>query len=308
MLCSNCGTILSDDTTECSYCGYQLTESISYRGEKNTGGDMLAALKRALDVIRSLEAIEEKEIEFAQIRENIEQESQKILDDDMPGALVVLCLIVIIVAGEMGFTGEMRFVDGIFGAIVAVVMALIVMGLVYLTYSECTKNSRVAKANAYYNIQMEYLEEEEKVQRQKVEAFYKKTDVAAALNFLPEKYRSSGTIAYLIKLFNERRADTLKEAINLYEDEAHKQRLEEMQKAQLQELESRMQCPNCGGRNCTLMTETTTKKDGYSMSDGCCGFVLFGPIGLLCGACGAGEETKSKTYWVCQNCGNKFNS
>ncbi len=101
MLCSNCGTILSDDTTECSYCGYQLTESISYRGEKNTGGDMLAALKRALDVIRSLEAIEEKEIEFAQIRENIEQESQKILDDDMPGALVVLCLIVIIVAGDL---------------------------------------------------------------------------------------------------------------------------------------------------------------------------------------------------------------
>lgn len=305
MLCSNCGTILSDDMTECSYCGCQLAEShliIPYRGEKNMGGDMLAALKRALDVIRSLEAIEEKKIEFAQLRENIEQERQKILDDDMPGALAVLGLIVVIVAGGMGSA------EGIMGAIVAVVIVLIVMGLIHSAYSACTKNSRVAKANAYYNTQMGRLKKAEKVQHQKVEAFYKKTDVDAALNFLPEKYRSSGTIAYLIKLFNERRADTLKEAINLYEDEAHKQRLEEMQKAQLQELESRMQCPNCGGRNCTLMTETTTKKDGYSMSDGCCGFVLFGPIGLLCGACGAGEETKSKTYWVCQNCGNKFNS
>lgn len=309
MLCPNCGTILSDDIKECSYCGYQLAEShtiISYRGKKyteeNARENILGTLKRALDVTRSLEAFEEKKIEFAQLREQIEQEKHKILDDDMPGALAVLYLIVVIVAGGIGSS------EGIIGAIVAVVMSLIALGIIYSAYSACTKDSRVEKADAYYDTQIGRLEEAEEAQQQKVEVFYKKTDVAAALNFLPVKYRHSGTIAYLIKLFDERRADTLKEAINLYEDEAHNQRVEEMQKAQLQEIESKMQCPNCGGRNCTLMTETTTKKDGYSAANGCCGYVFLGPIGLLCGACGAGEETKSKTYWVCQSCGNKFNS
>lgn len=310
MLCPNCGTVLEDDVTECQYCGCQLAESHSLvhivqgkdtRG--NTRGDILDDLRSALSVIRQLEAIEEKKIEFSQRREDIEQKRQEILDDDMPGALAVLYLLAIIVAGGFGASAE-----GMIGMIVAVIMALIALGLIYSAYSALTKDSREAKANAYYNSQMDSLEKAVKAQNQKVEAFYKETDVAEVLSFLPEKYRSSGTISYLIKLFNEQRADTLKEAINLYEDEVYKQRVEEMQKAQFQEQESRMQCPNCGGRNCTLMTETTTKKDGYSAADGCCGFVLLGPIGLLCGACGSGEETKTKTYWVCQNCGKKFNA
>lgn len=309
MLCPNCGTVLEDDVTECQYCGCQLAEShslVHIVQEKDTGknarGDILDDLKRALSVTRQLEAIEEKKIEFSQQREDIEQKRQEILDDDMPGVLAILYLLAVIVAGGLGS------VDGIIGMIAAVVIALIVLGLIYSAYSALTKDSRAAKANAYYNLQIDSLEKAEKAQSQKVEAFYKETDVAEVLSFLPEKYCSSGTISYLIKLFNEQRTDTLKEAINLYEDEVHKQRVEEMQKAQLQEQESRMQCPNCGGRNCTLMTETTTKKDGYSAADGCCGLVLFGPLGLLCGACGSGEETKTKTYWVCQNCGNKFNA
>lgn len=302
MLCQNCGTILSDNIKECSYCGYQLAESHTIIPKENERGNILGTLKRALDVIRFLEEIEERKSEFAQLRENIEHERQHILDDDLPGALVVFCLIVVLVAGGIGSS------EGIIAAIVAVVVALIASVIICYAYSACTMDSRETEANAYYDTQIERLEEAEETYRQEVEAFYKKTDVAAALNFLPVKYRSSGTIAYLIKLFDERRADTLKEAINLYEDEVHKQRVEEMQKAQLQEIESRMQCPNCGGRNCTLMTETVTKSDGYSVSDGCCGFVLLGPVGLLCGACGPGEETKSKTYWVCQNCGNKFSS
>lgn len=310
MLCPNCGTVLEDDVTECQYCGCQLAESHSLvhivqgkdtRG--NTRGDILDDLRSALSVIRQLEAIEEKKIEFSQRREDIEQKRQEILDDDMPGALAVLYLLAIIVAGGFGASAE-----GMIGMIVAVIMALIALGLIYSAYSALTKDSRMAKANAYYSSQIGSLEKAEKAHNQKVKAFYNKTDVAGMLDFLPEKYRSSGTISCLIKLFSERRADTLKEAINLYEDEEHKERVEEMQKAQLQEQESRMQCPNCGGRNCTLMTETTTKKDGYSAADGCCGLVLFGPLGLLCGACGSGEETKTKTYWVCQNCGNKFNA
>ena len=47
---------------------------------------------------------------------------------------------------------------------------------------------------------------------------------------------------------------------------------------------------------------------GYGVEKGCCGWILFGPLGLLCGLCGTGvkSQTQTKTYWMCRSCGNKF--
>lgn len=65
-------------------------------------------------------------------------------------------------------------------------------------------------------------------------------------------------------------------------------------------------CPLCGGTNCTPLVENSTTGKDFSVSKGCCGAVLLGPIGILCGACGKGKQTTSTMYWVCPNCGNKF--
>lgn len=65
-------------------------------------------------------------------------------------------------------------------------------------------------------------------------------------------------------------------------------------------------CPKCGGTNCTPIVETSTSGTNFSMGQGCCGYVLLGPIGILCGRCGKGKQIKSTTYWMCSNCGNKF--
>lgn len=55
---------------------------------------------------------------------------------------------------------------------------------------------------------------------------------------------------------------------------------------------------------------TTTRGSGYSGTQGCLGYLLFGPCGLLCGNCGNSQTTTTqstnRTYWVCQDCGNKF--
>lgn len=46
---------------------------------------------------------------------------------------------------------------------------------------------------------------------------------------------------------------------------------------------------------------------GYGLGKGCCGYIVFGPLGLLCGLCGMGEGKKSnKAYWICNECGKKF--
>ena len=51
-----------------------------------------------------------------------------------------------------------------------------------------------------------------------------------------------------------------------------------------------MQCPKCGNTNLQIITETETKGKDFSVTKGCCGAVLFGWIGILCGACGTYRE------------------
>ena len=71
-----------------------------------------------------------------------------------------------------------------------------------------------------------------------------------------------------------------------------------------------VQCPRCNSGNLQAIVEsnTTTSGGGYSGGKGCLGFLLFGPLGLLCGTCGNKQNvaTTNKTLWICHNCGNKF--
>lgn len=68
-----------------------------------------------------------------------------------------------------------------------------------------------------------------------------------------------------------------------------------------------MHCPKCGNTiNLQAVTETTTTGKDFSAGKGCCGYVFLGPIGILCGLCGEGKQTNSKTFWLCPQCGKKF--
>jgi len=71
-----------------------------------------------------------------------------------------------------------------------------------------------------------------------------------------------------------------------------------------------LHCPQCGSKRLQAIVESNTSGQGggYSGGQGCLGFLLFGPLGLLCGSCGGNKNvtTTNKTFWVCQECGNKF--
>ena len=68
-------------------------------------------------------------------------------------------------------------------------------------------------------------------------------------------------------------------------------------------------CPFCGADNCQPMQKTTTETSvkGYGWGSGCCGMLLLGPFGLLCGLCGAGSKSKtsSELWWTCMKCGKQ---
>lgn len=67
-----------------------------------------------------------------------------------------------------------------------------------------------------------------------------------------------------------------------------------------------MICPNCGSNNSQIINQVTTKGTDFSASKGCCGAVLLGPIGILCGACGQGRKTYNNQFWVCADCGRRW--
>lgn len=73
-------------------------------------------------------------------------------------------------------------------------------------------------------------------------------------------------------------------------------------------------CPQCGSRKLQVVTTNKFQSKfvakGYGAGKGCCGYMLFGPIGLLCGACGTKAKNEvnvsSSNIWVCLDCGEKF--
>lgn len=67
-----------------------------------------------------------------------------------------------------------------------------------------------------------------------------------------------------------------------------------------------MICPKCGSNKVRLSTETSVTGSNYKAGNGCLGFLMFGPLGLLCGSCGAGQQVQSKAMWSCESCGEKF--
>lgn len=69
-------------------------------------------------------------------------------------------------------------------------------------------------------------------------------------------------------------------------------------------------CPHCGNplHECTPVSKTTvtTSGGGYGFFSGCCGTILLGPLGLLCGLRKQSITSSSQTWWVCKKCGKEF--
>ena len=65
-----------------------------------------------------------------------------------------------------------------------------------------------------------------------------------------------------------------------------------------------MKCPKCGSENTQYVAVHHSGSSG-SFTDACCGMMIFGPIGILCGLCGACPGF-TDDYWVCHSCGKKF--
>jgi DNA-directed RNA polymerase subunit M/transcription elongation factor TFIIS len=65
--------------------------------------------------------------------------------------------------------------------------------------------------------------------------------------------------------------------------------------------EDLIKCPSCGSSKIQFLT--INESNEYNTPNACCGFLLFGPLGLLCGLTG---KNTSRTTRKCINCGYEF--
>ncbi len=65
-----------------------------------------------------------------------------------------------------------------------------------------------------------------------------------------------------------------------------------------------IKCPKCGSNNSQYVSVEHSGSGG-SFTDACCCMMLFGPIGILGGLCGA-SPNYTESYWICHDCGKKF--
>lgn len=67
-----------------------------------------------------------------------------------------------------------------------------------------------------------------------------------------------------------------------------------------------MRCPKCGSENISSIVNTHTHTKGFDGSDACCGYLIFGWPGILCGLCNTGSETTIQSTNICNECGKRF--
>ncbi len=65
--------------------------------------------------------------------------------------------------------------------------------------------------------------------------------------------------------------------------------------------ENKLTCPRCGSSNIHFVT--IQGGQDFDKSDACCGYLLCGPLGLLCGV---KDKQPTKTVRKCMNCNFEF--
>ena len=73
---------------------------------------------------------------------------------------------------------------------------------------------------------------------------------------------------------------------------------------------NKVHCPKCGSENLQTVVKTNVQTQGknYSASQGCLGYLMLGPLGLLCGSCGQNKTTTTThtSVFACNDCGHEF--
>ncbi len=188
--------------------------------EELKGKELLPSLYCAREVIRSEELIEVRITKYENDHELILKEKKEI--EERTGALVYITGIFIGIIG----LAVMSILGAIIGLVVGIIIGVIIDGILF-------GKKRKVKADTYFNSKNEVLQQQKITIANQADELCNSQRYTQAHQLIPPDYCDSESIDYIIKLIENRRAETLKEAFNMYEDYLHKKRLEDMQYNQM---------------------------------------------------------------------------
>lgn len=132
-----------------------------------------------------------------------------------------------IVIGVFGFTFTITFLgDG--NALLAVLLLAATCALIYGSRQKYKrqKKDRMKAARKYYSENYPAVQEDEQRIKQEVQDFICSDEYNNAVLLIPPDYFDQYSIREIGRILENRRARTLSEAINTYESDLHRQRLE----------------------------------------------------------------------------------
>ena len=232
MFCSKCGMKNEDGAQFCSGCGASLIgdqrgEEIQQRQSERE--ELIKKLQQVLPGLQRVEAMDEQlqdlEAEKQALSVKVKGHLGRNLGIFIGVYFVLACVLRGIISGIFLMTSAL-YMDSDIAAIssgaIAIVslivgIAIFVGGILIIINMD--KSSRKKYEGQLYNVEdkIHELSEQRDLEVQKV---------LPEIQFIPENYRYSIAVQYMLDAFRNQRADTFKEAINLYEEQLHRWKLE----------------------------------------------------------------------------------
>ena len=117
--------------------------------------------------------------------------------------------------------------------IIALIMTAVVVFGFKIIYNKFFSKNRVQQAEEYKKVAMPPALAKKKNAEEMFQKYCSSDEVYNVSMFLPHEYLNQEAISNLISVLQSRRANTLTDAINIYETQLHQKRIEEMEHQKL---------------------------------------------------------------------------
>ena len=244
MFCEECGCEIKNEAKFCPECGYRINKesllvtNIDERQEEKKS--IISELEKALNVTNHLEKFVTDQEQLDDEKVKAENKYNEIYNEMttpqlLAGLFGLGIFIYVIVISINSPNDDYNFISFLvteaffFGGYCAIYMKLIKPIILLATDKNRTQN-----ALNYYEPKIAEIHKKESDLMVLVQRYMESNEFKKARDLIPEEYFDSTSISYILKLLNDRRADSYKEALNLYEDYLYKENMKQMQMQQIQ--------------------------------------------------------------------------
>lgn len=225
MFCSKCGAEIELGNIYCTNCGEKINVNNSVNILSNkTDFNMTECINELMNIIQPLQKVEE-----INCKKELYKSQAKKAGNDMELVLNIAAGIIsffgsMIISFALAFIINIKTFEQLF--YVFVMLICLIYAAIKFFFKPMVQKNKAKEADKYENMAWE-------AQQSAQNAFQEVYPVLS--KYIPEDYWYSDAVSSIASYFRNSRADNMKEAINLYEEEMSRLRIENMQAAILRE-------------------------------------------------------------------------